>query len=188
MYQKNMFDRYYCIVILLLKSFGKKCFLTLKGPITAAADDNFFMQHFYWFSKNKVYYFMRIICQQMILMKYHALFVFLFLFVWFDSLRPINNLSVIKELVFLGWTNTKLWLMFLLKDTTQWHRWGSTRYPSVSRQALFHWATALLMPYLLILKSSKNLNCCLLQIIGGALRVKVHFCITHNGAQKYEDS
>ena len=38
------------------------------------------------------------------------------LFVWFDSLRPINNLSVIKGRVFLGWTSTKLGLMFLLKD------------------------------------------------------------------------
>ena len=43
----------------------------------------------------------------------------------FDSLRPINNLSVIKERVFLGWTSSKLWLIFLLKDTTQWRRWGS---------------------------------------------------------------
>ena len=40
--------------------------------------------------------------------------------VWFDSLRPINNLSIIKGRVFLGWTSTKLGLMFLLKDTTQW--------------------------------------------------------------------
>ena len=48
-----------------------------------------------------------------------------FCFVWFDSLRLINNLSVIKGLVFLGWTSTKLGLMFLLKDTTQWRRWGS---------------------------------------------------------------
>ena len=47
------------------------------------------------------------------------------LFVWFDSLCPINNLSVIKGQVFLGWTSTKLGLMFLLKDTTQWRRWGS---------------------------------------------------------------
>ena len=31
--------------------------------------------------------------------------------------------------------------MFLLKDTTQWRRWGSN--PSVSSQALYHWATAL---------------------------------------------
>ena len=39
------------------------------------------------------------------------------LFCLFDSLRPINNLSVIKGLVFLGRTSTKLGLMFLLKDT-----------------------------------------------------------------------
>ena len=31
----------------------------------------------------------------------------------FDSLSPINNLSVIKERVFLGWTSTKLGLMCL---------------------------------------------------------------------------
>ena len=49
--------------------------------------------------------------------------VFFFcLFFLFDSLRPINNLSVIKGRVFLGWTSTRLGLMFLLKDTTQW-RW-----------------------------------------------------------------
>ena len=30
------------------------------------------------------------------------------LFVWFDSLRPINNLSVKQGGVFLGWTSTKL--------------------------------------------------------------------------------
>ena len=57
-------------------------------------------------------------------------------FVWFDLLRPINNLSVIKRWVFLGWTSTKLGFMFLLKDTMQWH-------PSASSQALYHWATAL---------------------------------------------
>ena len=51
------------------------------------------------------------------------------LFVWFDSLRPINNLSVIKGRVFLGWTSTKLGLMFLLKDTTQWRQWGSNPRP-----------------------------------------------------------
>ena len=52
-----------------------------------------------------------------------------FLFVWFDSLRPINSLSVIKGRVFLGWTSTKLGLMFLLKDTTQWRRRGSNLRP-----------------------------------------------------------
>ena len=50
-------------------------------------------------------------------------------FVWFDSLHPINNLSVIKGQVFLGWTSTKLGLMFLLKDTTQWRRWGLNPRP-----------------------------------------------------------
>ena len=30
------------------------------------------------------------------------------LFVWFDSLRPINNLSVKQGRVFLGWTSNKL--------------------------------------------------------------------------------
>ena len=34
-------------------------------------------------------------------------------FVWFDSLRPTNNLSVIKGQVFLGWTSSKLGLMCL---------------------------------------------------------------------------
>ena len=43
-----------------------------------------------------------------------------FVCVWFDSLRPINNISFIKGRVFLGWTSTKLGLMFLLKDTMKW--------------------------------------------------------------------
>ena len=51
-----------------------------------------------------------------------------FCFVWFDSFRPINNLSVIKGRV-LGWTCTKLGLMFLLKDTTLWRRWGANPGP-----------------------------------------------------------
>ena len=38
------------------------------------------------------------------------------LFVWFDSLRPINNLSVKQGRVFLGWTSTKLEKCVLLKD------------------------------------------------------------------------
>ena len=44
------------------------------NPITTAADDKFF-NIFPRFWKNKVWYFIRIVCQQMILMKYHALFV-----------------------------------------------------------------------------------------------------------------
>ena len=47
----------------------------------------------------------------------------------FDSLHPINYLSVIKGQVFLGWTSTKLGLMFFLKDTTQWCRWGCNLWP-----------------------------------------------------------
>ena len=50
---------------------------------------------------------------------------FVCLFGWLDFLHPINNLSVIKGRVFLGWTSTKLEIMFLLKDTTQWRQWGS---------------------------------------------------------------
>ena len=37
----------------------------------------------------------------------------------------------------MGWTSTKLGSMFLLKDTTQWPRWGSNPRPSVSSQALY---------------------------------------------------
>ena len=56
-------------------------------------------------------------------------YVLVCLFVWIDSLRPINNRSVIKGRVSLGWTSSKLGLMFLLKDTTQWRRWGSKPRP-----------------------------------------------------------
>ena len=49
----------------------------------------------------------------------HGRFNEAFVFFLFDSLRPINNLSVIKGRVFLGRTSTKLGYMFLLKDTTQ---------------------------------------------------------------------
>ena len=59
----------------------------------------------------------------------HIVSLRIFLFVWFDSLRPINNLSVIKWQVLLGWTSTKLGLMFLLEDTRQWRQWGSNQQP-----------------------------------------------------------
>ena len=48
--------------------------LTLKAPITTAADEKF-CDIFPNFQKNKVWYFMRIICKQTIFMKYHAIFV-----------------------------------------------------------------------------------------------------------------
>ena len=84
---------------------------------------------------------------------------FFFLFVWFDSLRPINNLSVIKGRVFLGWTSTKLGLMFSLKDTTQWSRWDSNPRPfglESSTLPLSHCAPYTL--FLLPLKTHPNLN------------------------------
>ena len=55
--------------------------------------------------------------------------MYICLFVCVDSLHPINNLSAIMGQVFLGCTSTKLWLMFLLKDTTQWRRRGSNLRP-----------------------------------------------------------
>ena len=54
---------------------------------------------------------------------------FVCFFIWF--LSQINKISAIKGWVFLGWTSTKLGLIFLLKDTMQWCWWGS-----------YHWANA----------------------------------------------
>ena len=58
----------------------------------------------------------RTVCKQTMkpLIRRHDMYCFFF--VWFDSLRPINNISVKQGRVFLGWTSTKLGLMFLLKD------------------------------------------------------------------------
>ena len=51
-----------------------------------------------------------------------------------------------KWRVFLGWTSTKLGLMFLLKDTRQWRWWGSNPRSRVKHST--DWATALpLNPY-----------------------------------------
>ena len=63
-------------------------------------------------------------------------------FVWFDYLRPINNLSVVKGPVFLDWTSTKLGL--IICSRIQLSDAGETRTcgPSVSSRALYHWATA----------------------------------------------
>ena len=61
-------------------------------------------------------------------------------FVWFDSLRPIINLSVKQGWVFLGWTSTKLPAQGPQHTVAGEAR---TRGPSVSSQAFYHWATAL---------------------------------------------
>ena len=69
-----------------------------------------------------------------------------FLFVWFDSLRPIENLSVKQGRVILGWTSTKLGLMCLAQGPQRSDA-GEARTcgPLDSSQALYHWATALPM-------------------------------------------
>ena len=71
-------------------------------------------------------------------------FLCLILFVWFDSLRPINNLSVKQGWVFLGWTSTKLGLMCLAQGPQRSEAGEAwTCGTSVSSLALYHWATAL---------------------------------------------
>ena len=75
----------------------------------------------------------------------HVIFLTGFLFVCFDSLRPINNLPVKQGRVFLGWTSTKLGKICLAQgpqrsDASE----ARIREPSVSSQALYHRATALL--------------------------------------------
>ena len=49
--------------------------LTLKAPITTAADNKFSDIFLNLQKKNTAWYFMWIVCQQMIPMKYYALFV-----------------------------------------------------------------------------------------------------------------
>ena len=66
------------------------------------------------------------------------------LFVLFDSLRTINNLSFKQGRVFLGWTSTKLGCMCLAQgpqrsDAVE----ARTRCRLISSQAFYHWATAL---------------------------------------------
>ena len=52
---------------------GKRA-LALKAPITTAADETFW-NNFSNFRKNEVWYSMRLVCWQAILMKHHAFFV-----------------------------------------------------------------------------------------------------------------
>ena len=54
-----------------------------------------------------------------------------FFFIWFftSHQQSFSYKGKLKGQVFLGWTSTKLGLMFLLKDTKQWHRWGSNPRP-----------------------------------------------------------
>ena len=50
-------------------------YLTLKASITTAANDKFCNIFLNFQKKKKVWYFVRIFCQQTILMKYHAFLV-----------------------------------------------------------------------------------------------------------------
>ena len=59
-----------CKITIIFSIFA----LTLKVPIRTTAGDKF-CDIFPNFRKNKAWYYMRIVCQQMIFMKYHALFV-----------------------------------------------------------------------------------------------------------------
>ena len=71
---------------------------------------------------------------------------FKLLFGLFDSLHLINNLSVIKGWVFLGWTSFKLGVMCLAQGHRAQHSDAGearTHGRLVSSQALYHWATAL---------------------------------------------
>ena len=75
-------DRPFSFFLLLdlLKKFPEmneeSRYLNLKGPITTAADDKFF-NIFLNFRKNKITYFMRIVCQQTILMNIIPYLLFL---------------------------------------------------------------------------------------------------------------
>ena len=62
----------------------------------------------------------------------------MFCLVRFDSLRPINNLSVIKGRVFMGCTSTKLGLMSCPRTQHSGAGKARARDPSVSSQALYH--------------------------------------------------
>ena len=81
-----------------------------------------------------------------------------FLVFLFDSLRPINYLSVIKGRVFLGWTSTKLGLICLAQGhnavtpvrlepanplSRVKHSTNEPLWSLVSSKALYQWATAI---------------------------------------------
>ena len=61
--------------------------------------------------------------------------------------------------------------MFLLKDTTQWRRWGSTHSSSVSSQALYHWATAL--PVMMTVNQAPKEEC-VIQNLFSYLTIKTY--------------
>ena len=87
-------------------------FVTLKAPITTAADDKFWYI-FPSFRQNKVWYFMKIICQQTILTKYHALFVI------FEKVACFENCHLLQII------GGALWVM-----QGQWACWSDEKWNS----------------------------------------------------------
>ena len=67
-------------------------------------------QKLFTYARNRYQFCTRVRSWYHVLMCYEIC-MFTPLFVWLDSLRPIDNLSGIKRQVFLGWTSTKLGLM-----------------------------------------------------------------------------
>ena len=69
------------------------------------------MPKFFTYARNQYQFCTRVRSWYHVLMCYEIC-MFTPLFGWLDCLRPINNLSGIKRRVFLGWTSTKLGLMY----------------------------------------------------------------------------
>ena len=71
---------------------------------------------------------------------------------------PVNNFSVMSGQVFLGWTSRIQGLMCLAQEHNSGAGEALTRSPSVSSQALYHWATV--FPFFLnetVLLSTQNI-------------------------------
>ena len=87
----------------------KNCYrLFVRNADTTQTGEKFAISVIHFWRKNMALYFMFFSC-----------------LIWFYTSHQQSENSVIKGRVFLGWTSTKLGLMFLLKDTTQWRKWGS---------------------------------------------------------------
>ena len=58
---------------------------------------------------------------------------------------PVNNFSVILGQVFLGWTSTKQEIISFSRKQRSASREARIHNPSISSQALYYWATSLLI-------------------------------------------
>ena len=85
--------------------------LTLKAPISTAADETFWAM-FPIFDKNKVCYYMRIVCQQTIIMKYHALFVI------FKKTGQKFNCRLLQ---IIGGALRVMWLVWIMSVVIMWN-------------------------------------------------------------------